>query len=79
MPPSQRPSPTTGLTRRLNQWVCGVHGHDTQLQIGSDRLLLRCSRCGYASPGWVVQPPGATSSANASTERLTTRGSASAP
>lgn len=79
MPPSKRPSPTTRLTRRLNQWVCGVHGHDTQLQIGSDRLLLQCSRCGYASPGWVVQPPVATSSADASTERLPTRPSAGAP
>ena len=47
----------TPLSRRLSQWICGVHGHDTQLQIGADRLLLRCTHCGYASPGWVVGRP----------------------
>jgi hypothetical protein len=57
MPPSQTPSPTTLLSRRLSQWICGVHGHDTQLQIGADRLLLRCNHCGYVSPGWVVGRP----------------------
>lgn len=79
MPPSQRPSPTTRLSRRLNQWVCGVHGHDTQLQIGADRLLLRCSRCGYASPGWVVRPPVGTGPADTSTKRPPARASAGAP
>ena len=57
MPPSPSPPPRRPLSRRLSQWICGVHGHDTQLQIGSDRLLLRCNHCGYASPGWVVRPP----------------------
>ena len=57
MPPSPFSSAKTPLSRRLSQWICGVHGHDTQLQIGSDRLLLRCNHCGYASPGWVVRPP----------------------
>ena len=57
MPPSQIDSPAASLSRRLSQWICGVHGHDVQLQIGADRLQLRCSHCGYASPGWVVGPP----------------------
>lgn len=57
MPPSHSPSPKTPLSRRLNQWICGMHGHETQLQIGADRLLLRCSHCGYATPGWVVGRP----------------------
>jgi hypothetical protein len=59
MPPSRLPSHKTSLSRRLSQWICGVHGHDTQLQIDADRLLLRCNHCGYASPGWVVRPPAA--------------------
>ncbi len=79
MPPSPRPSPTTRLTHRLNQWVCGVHGHDTQLQIGADRLLLRCSRCGYASPGWVVPPAAGRGPTDASSERPPARPSAGAP
>lgn len=57
MPPSHSPSARTLLSRRLSQWICGVHGHDTQLQIGADRLVLRCNQCGYASPGWVVRRP----------------------
>jgi hypothetical protein len=57
MPPSHTLSPTTPLSRRLSQWICGVHGHDAQLQIGADRLRLRCNHCGYASPGWVVGRP----------------------
>ena len=62
MPPSPSSSAKSPLSRRLSQWICGVHGHDTQLQIGSDRLLLRCNHCGYASPGWVVRPPEAGTS-----------------
>lgn len=72
MPPSHtRPSPNP-LSRRLSQWICGVHGHDAQLQIGADRLLLRCSHCGYASPGWVVGRP-------AQEKQLDTRRDRSAP
>ena len=57
MPPSYSTSQTPTLSRRLSQWICGLHGHDTQLQIGADRLLLRCKDCGYATPGWVVRRP----------------------
>ena len=57
MPPSHMHPPATPLSRRLSQWICGLHGHDAQLQIDADRLQLRCNHCGYASPGWVVGPP----------------------
>ena len=60
MPPSHPTSSMTPFSRRLNQWICGVHGHETQLQIGADRLLLQCTKCGYVSPGWVVGPAART-------------------
>ena len=60
MPPSHPTSATTPFSRRLSQWICGVHGHETQLQIGTDRLVLQCTNCGYVSPGWVVGPAART-------------------
>ena len=68
MPPSHPTSPTTPFSRRLNQWICGVHGHETQLQIGADRLLLQCTKCGYVSPGWVVEPAARTAPRDLSRE-----------
>jgi hypothetical protein len=32
--------------------VCGLHGHDPMLQFEQGRMFLRCSSCGYQSPGW---------------------------
>jgi hypothetical protein len=32
--------------------VCGLHGHDPLLQFEQGRMFLRCSSCGYRSPGW---------------------------
>lgn len=32
--------------------VCGMHGHDPMLQFEQGRMFLRCSSCGYTSPGW---------------------------
>jgi hypothetical protein len=50
MPPSH--SPASSLSRRLSQWICGLHGHEMQLRIGSGHLALRCRHCGLDSPGW---------------------------
>jgi len=52
MPPSSSPSRIGGMTRRLNQWICGLHGHHAELQMADDRVRLRCTDCGYESPGW---------------------------
>jgi hypothetical protein len=52
MPPSHSPIPS--LTARLSQWICGLHGHDMHLRIGSDHLALTCRHCGLNSPGWAV-------------------------
>jgi hypothetical protein len=40
------------MTRRLSQWICGLHGHNVELQIAADRVRLRCTHCGHESPGW---------------------------
>lgn len=52
--PSSRPHP---FARRLSQWICGLHGHDTRLEIRADRLALHCVHCNYDSPGWPVGRP----------------------
>lgn len=37
---------------RVRQVICGLHGHDSLLQFGPDRMYLRCVSCGYETPGW---------------------------
>jgi hypothetical protein len=36
----------------LQTTMCGLHGHDPLLQFERGRIFLRCSSCGYQSPGW---------------------------
>ena len=38
----------------LQQGLCGLHGHDALLQYERNRIYLRCTSCGYESPGWEV-------------------------
>jgi hypothetical protein len=38
----------------LQQAVCALHGHDAILQYERSRMFLRCTSCGYESPGWEV-------------------------
>ena len=49
-------APSRGLwARAVGQFqaaVCGLHGHDPMLQFEQGRMYLRCSSCGYESPGW---------------------------
>lgn len=54
MPPSNSQSRLGLLTVRLNQWICGLHGHHAELQMASDRVRLRCQYCGHESPGWLL-------------------------
>jgi len=46
----------TGLiTRTLDQtrqFLCGLHGHDALLHFEQGRMSLRCTSCGYETPGW---------------------------
>lgn len=38
----------------VSQKLCGLHGHDSVLHFENNRVLLRCTSCGYDSPGWEV-------------------------
>jgi hypothetical protein len=64
--PVPRPAPPStsaagaddGLIARAMEYVsqalCGFHGHDSVLHFEDKRILLRCTSCGYDSPGWEV-------------------------
>jgi hypothetical protein len=79
MPPSSRPL-IAPLGRRLSQLICGLHGHDTQLEMLPDRLALRCVHCHYGSPGWVLrEPPPAPSDSPADSMLPSPPARASAP
>lgn len=38
----------------VRQAFCGLRGHDSVLHFEENRVLLRCTSCGYDSPGWDV-------------------------
>jgi hypothetical protein len=40
----------------LRQFVCGLHGHDALLHFEKTRLSMRCTTCGYETPGWDLKP-----------------------
>jgi hypothetical protein len=44
----------TRATRSIQSAVCGLHGHDPLLQVEGARLFLRCTTCGYETPGWTT-------------------------
>jgi hypothetical protein len=63
--PQQLTAPATaqstvedGLLTRAVEYVsqrfCAVRGHDSVLHFEENRVLLRCTSCGYDSPGWEV-------------------------
>jgi len=39
---------------RVGQAWCALHGHDSVLHFEENRVLLRCTSCGYSSPGWEI-------------------------
>ena len=43
------------MVGRLQQFICGLHGHDALLHFGKGRLSLQCTSCGYETPGWDVK------------------------
>jgi hypothetical protein len=49
----------TGLIARafehVQQFACGLHGHDALLHFEKGRLSMRCTSCGYQTPGWDLQ------------------------
>jgi hypothetical protein len=38
--------------RSIQSAMCGLHGHDPLLQVQERRMFLRCTTCGYETPGW---------------------------
>jgi hypothetical protein len=46
-----------GMTRRLDQFACGLVGHDELLRFEPRRLSLRCTLCGHQSEGWEMTLP----------------------
>ena len=50
------PVASPGLLARalghLHSTMCGLHGHDPLLAFESNRVFLRCTSCGYETPGW---------------------------
>ena len=60
-PPRTETAQVEGLGERVLDRVreafCGLHGHDSLLQFGTDRLFLKCVSCGHESPGWELKEP----------------------
>ena len=46
-----------GMTRRLDQFACGLAGHDELMRFEPKRLSLRCTRCGHQTEGWDMTSP----------------------
>ncbi len=63
----QPPTLLEGALRRLQSFLCGLHGHDSLLQFDRHRLYLRCSSCGFETPGWELSPSGSTTRRRADT------------
>ena len=40
---------------RVQQGICGLHGHDSLLHFEDGRMSLLCTSCGHESPGWDVK------------------------
>ncbi len=40
----------------LQHSICALHGHDAILQYERSRIFLRCTSCGFESPGWEIAP-----------------------
>ena len=39
---------------RIGQLLCGMRGHDSLLHFEGKRVMMRCTSCGYDTPGWVT-------------------------
>ena len=43
------------VLNRLQQFLCGLQGHDELRQFERNRLCLKCTSCGHESPGWELE------------------------
>ncbi len=39
---------------RVGQLLCALGGHDTVRHFEGKRMLMRCTSCGYDTPGWDI-------------------------
>ena len=39
---------------RIGQLFCGLRGHDSVLHFERNRVNMRCTSCGYDTPGWEI-------------------------
>lgn len=39
---------------RLGQLLCGVRGHETVMHREGKRMMMRCTTCGYDTPGFEI-------------------------
>jgi hypothetical protein len=46
-----------GMTRRLDQFACGLAGHEELMRFEPKRLSLRCAWCGHQTRGWDMTCP----------------------
>ena len=53
----------------LRQALCGLHGHDHLLQLGQERISLKCASCGHESSGWNLNEARPTITARADARR----------
>ena len=43
---------------RMGQMLCGFGGHDSVLHFEGRRVMMRCTSCGYDTPGWEISGRG---------------------
>ena len=42
------------VVQRIGQAFCGLRGHDAILHYAGKRVMMRCTSCGYDTPGWEI-------------------------
>lgn len=42
----------------VGQLLCGMRGHDSVLHFENNRVMMRCTSCGYDTPGWEISGQG---------------------
>jgi hypothetical protein len=50
----------TRAFEQVRQFTCGLHGHDALLHFETGRLSMRCTSCGYETPGWDLKRASST-------------------
>jgi hypothetical protein len=46
----------TRLFDVVRQFLCGLHGHESLMHFEAARLSMKCTTCGYETPGWDLKP-----------------------